>query len=61
MFYPDRIKIVTIYKKFFSNHDFFYKISSKSLINREESEPELEPELESEPQFIIRLQLRESI
>jgi hypothetical protein len=34
IFYPYRVKIVTIYKYFFSNHFF------KSLINRKELEPE---------------------
>jgi hypothetical protein len=45
----NRIKIVTIYKNFFSGHDFFCQISSSSVIFRKEPEPELEPE----PQFVI--------
>jgi hypothetical protein len=38
MFYPNRIKIVIIYKNFFNNHDFLYFF--KSLINRKEPKPQ---------------------
>jgi hypothetical protein len=41
------IKMVTIFKNFFSNHDFFLKNVCKSVINRKE------PKLEPEWQFII--------
>jgi hypothetical protein len=58
MLYPNRIKIVIIYKIFFCNHDFFYKIAW-FFINIKKTElklePQLEPELESQPQpqFVI--------
>ncbi len=44
MLYPNRIKIVIIYKNFFIHHVFFRYNFSKSLINRKEPEPE--------PQFV---------
>jgi hypothetical protein len=43
MFYRNRVKIVTIYKNLFSNHD--KKNIFKSLIKRKELEPEPEPKL----------------
>ncbi len=45
MFSPNRVKIVTIYKNFFTNHDFFLNNFFKSLINSKEPDPE--------PQFVI--------
>jgi hypothetical protein len=41
MFYSMRIKIATIYINFFSNQIFFFRISSKSLINRKEAKSEM--------------------
>jgi hypothetical protein len=45
----NRIKIVTIYKNFFSNHDFFLYNFFKSVANRKEPGPELEPK----PQLVF--------
>jgi hypothetical protein len=49
MFYPDRIEILTIYKNFLSNQDFFLLNFLRSLLNRKDTEPKLKPE----PQFEI--------
>jgi hypothetical protein len=38
------IKIVTIYKNTFANHDFYPKNFFKTVANRKEQEQELEPE-----------------
>ncbi len=44
MLHPSKIKIVVIYKHFFSNHDFSIYNFFKSLINRKEPEPEPKPQ-----------------
>jgi hypothetical protein len=50
-FYLIRLKIVTIYKNFFSNHDFFSIKFFKAVVNRKERSPELERE--PEPELVI--------
>ncbi len=50
---PNRIKIITVYKNIFRNHDFVYKNIIKFLINRKGAEQKPDPKLEPEPQFVI--------
>jgi hypothetical protein len=54
-----RIKLVTIYKHFISNHDFSLYNFFKSVVKEPEPEQERELEPELEPQS--RLRLREAI